>query len=211
MNTTQSLPARGSIRTKATVAFGVAAVSIALVPIVAFGGFGGRGSNGGAVVPPSGGPSAPAPSHQPTSEPSKAPSPSPIPTKAPAHLPLPFKVDLKNSTGADVTVDVVDYTESVVDAVSGTPGEGGSVGNDSIDVKSVGPKSLKLTWIDFGIDNELTLYVYRSDTGYRLVLIQPDPTEPADAMGYDRELILTFADPVSTGQIEASLLDGKGD
>jgi hypothetical protein len=152
----------------------------------------------------------PAPSQKPTTEPTVAPSPSPVPTVAPSPVPLPFKVDLANTTGADVTVDIVDYTESVIDAVSGTPGEGGSVGTYSIDVENVGPTSVKLTWIDFGIDNDLTLYIYRADDGYRLVLIQPDPTGPADAMGYDRELILTFADPVSTSQIEASLQNGKG-
>ena len=218
MTTTQSRPSRGTIRPAAIVAFGVAAVSIALVSIVAFGGFGGRGGYGGAVVPPpsttpSGPAVTPAPSQKPSATPATAPSPSPVPILDPTDGgtdAMPIKVQLENASGADVYVDVVDYTGDVVDAASGTPGEGMSVDNDTIKVESLDPRNLKLTWIDFGIDNALTLYVYRTDGGYRLVLIQPEPTGPADSMGYDRELILTFAHPVSTSQVEASLQDGKG-
>ena len=144
----------------------------------------------------------PAPSKKPTA------TPAPVPTTAPTPIPMPFNVELANASGADVSVDIVDNTEDVVGAVSGTPGEGMSVESYTVEVESVDPTSVKLTWIDFGIDNALTLYVYRTDGGYRLVLIQPEPTGPADAMGYDRELILTFANPVSTSQIDAFLQDG---
>jgi hypothetical protein len=218
MNTTETQPARGATQPAAILAVGVAAVSIALVSIVAFGGFGGRGGDGGTlVIPPSSSPSAPSqrptakPTVDPTAEPSTAPDPSPDPTADPSdggQDAMPIKVQLRNVSGKNVYVDVVDYTGDIADAVSGTPAEGMSVDNDTIEVETVGPRSLKLTWIDFGIDNALTLYVYRSDGGYRLVLIQPKPTGPADAMGYDRELILTFAHPVSTGQVVADLQDG---
>ena len=75
---------------------------------------------------------------------------------------------------------------------SGQPDEGMSVEPGTIKVASVDATTLRLTWVDYPIDNDLTLYVYREDGGFRLVLIQPEPTGPTDAMGSDRELLLTF-------------------
>jgi hypothetical protein len=216
MNTTQSQPTRGTVQGAAIVAIGVAAVSVALVSLVAFGGFGGRGGNGGVVVtPPSASPSAPAvtppPSQQPTVEPTKRPMPTPVPIAVPTDGgvdAMPIKVDLKNATGADVYVDVVDYTGSVVKVASGTPGDGGSVDFHAVEVERLDGTTLKLTWLDFPIDSAMTLYVYRAVGGYRVVLIRPEPTGPTDAMGYDRELILTFAHPTSASQVDASVQNG---
>jgi hypothetical protein len=124
------------------------------------------------------------------------------------HDAMPIKVDLDNATGADVYVDVVDYTDSITGAVSGTPGDGASVGAYELIVEDVDAHTLKLTWQDYPIDNALTLYIYRTEGGYRLVLIQPEPTADTDTVGFDRELILTFEEPVSSSQVEAFLQNG---
>ena len=74
--------------------------------------------------------------------------------------------------------------------------------------RTVGPTTLKLTWIDFPTDNALALYVDRVDGKLRFLLVQPEPTEPTDAIGFDRELVLTFAEPVSAGDVTTMLQDG---
>ena len=218
MNSTQSQPVRGAVRPAAAVAFGVAAVSIALVSIVALGGLGGRGgnsSNGGAVVPPPpASPTAPAVTPAPTTKPTQAPrSPAQTPVPTPEQPDggsdaMPIKVDLENATGADVYVDIVDNTGLLVAAVSGTPGDGTSVEGYTLAVENVDPTTIKLTWIDYPIDNALALYVDTFDGKLRLVLVQPEPTGPTDAMAFDRQLILTFSEPISASQVETFLQDG---
>jgi hypothetical protein len=218
MNTTQSQSAGVATRPTALVALGVAAVSIALVSIVALGGFvgrGGNGANGGVVPPPAASPSAaavtPAPSTRPSRTPSSAPSPTPVPSPAETDGggdAMPTKVELQNATGADVYVDIVDDTGLLVDAASGTPGDGASVEGYTLAVESLGPTTLKLTWIDFPIDNALALYIDRYDGKLRLLLVQPEPKGATDAIGFDRELVLTFSEPISAGEVETFLQDG---
>jgi hypothetical protein len=146
---------------------------------------------------------APAPTDVPEETP--APTDNPEPTDGGTDA-MPIKVDLENATGNDVYVDVVDYGETLVDAVSGTPGDGMSVEPYTLQVENIDERTLRLTWIDYAIDNALTLYVYGD--GDRIVLIQPEPGQAVDSMGFDRELILTFDHAVSAGAIEAFLQDG---
>jgi len=220
MNTAQTQPADRDLRSSAIVAFGVAAVTVSLVAVVALGGLGGRGANDGGVVvpPPASTPSVPAAT--PSSEPSQAPAtpkpttkPTPKPTATPTSEPgdggtdaMPIRVDLRNVTGADIRVDIVDGTGLLVDAESSRPGEGVSV--DRLVVENLDPRTLKLTWSDFPIDNALALYVDRTDDGYRFLLIQPGPTGPTDAIALDRELILRFSEPISAGDVETFLQEG---
>ena len=121
---------------------------------------------------------------------------------------MPIRVDLTTATGADVYVDIVDRTGLLVDAASGTPGDGASVEAYTVKVENLGPTTLRLSWVDFPIDNALALYIDRSEDGYRFVLVQPEPTGPTDAMGFDRELVLTFAQPISASQVETFLQGG---
>ena len=122
---------------------------------------------------------------------------------------MPIKVDLANATDADVYVDIVDETGLLVDAESGTPGDGMSVEPYTLVVENVDANTLRLTWVDFPIDNALALYVIDgTDGGLRLVLVQPEPTGTTDAIGFDRELILSFSQPVPADQVEAFLQDG---
>ena len=218
MNTTQTQPTDRSLRPSAMVAFGVGAVTIALVAVVAFGGLGPRGTNDGGVVvpPPTSAPSAPAPT--PSSEPSRAPAtPKPRATPKPVATPspeptdggtdaMPIRVDLRTVNDADVHVDIVDRTGLLVGAESGHPAEGVSVGD--LEAENLDPRTLKLTWSDFPIDNALTLFVDRTDDGYRFLLIQPEPTGTTDAIAMDRELILRFSEPISAAEVETFLQDG---
>ena len=96
----------------------------------------------------------------------------------------------------------------LVGAASGTPGDGASVEAYTVNVENLDPTTLRLSWVDFPIDNALALYIDRSEDGYRFVLVQPDPTGTTDAMGFDRELVLTFAQPISASQVETFLQGG---
>jgi hypothetical protein len=189
----------------ASITAGVALAAI--VAVSAFGGGGGGGDDVVAPPPASESPSAPAPSPDVTPAPEETPAATPDPEQDGFDA-MPIKVDLENATGADVYVDIADSTGLLVDARSGTPGDGMSVDSYTLEVENVDATTLRLTWVDFPIDNALALYIDESDAGIRLVLVQPAPTGPADAMGFDRELILSFAEPISADDVEAFLQEG---
>jgi hypothetical protein len=234
MQDTQSRPILSSIRPTAIGTVSVMAVAIGLVSIVALGGFGGRGAVGGVVVPPpassspiptaSDEPTAtakPSATAAPTARPTRpavsaapatpVPPRSPRPTSTPeagGRDAMPITVDLTNATGAAVYVDIADHTGLLVDAASGAPGDGASVEGYTLAATNVDARTLKLTWIDFPIDNGLSLYIDRINGHLRLLLIQPEPTGTTDAIGFDRELVLTFSQPVSASSVETFLQGG---
>ena len=148
---------------------------------------------------------APAPSETPDETVVPAPDPTPQPTDGGTDA-MPITVDIETSTGNDVYVDIVDYGETLVDAASGTPSDGMSVEPYTLKVENVDERTLRLTWVDYAIDNALTLYIYGQAD--RLVLIQPEPGQAVDSMGTDRQLILTFYHAVSADAVEAFLQDG---
>ncbi len=155
----------------------------------------------------------PSPTGRPAPTPIATPIATPIVTPIPAPSDgggdaMPMTVDLENATGADIDVDIVDRTGGLVGAVSGRPGDGASVEPYTIIVENVDDRTLRLTWVDYPIDNDLALFVDETSTGVRLVLVQPEPTGPTDAIAFDRILELTFDAPVSAGQVEAFLQDG---
>ena len=121
---------------------------------------------------------------------------------------MPIRVDLRNATAAQVYVDIVDRPGVVVGAESGRPGDGASVESDKLVVQNVDARTLRLTWVDFPIDNALALYIDRTETGYRFVLIQPEPSGDTDSIAFDRELILRFAADISANDVEAFLQGG---
>ena len=183
----------------------------------AFNGRGGAGTVPPATSAPSHAPATPAPTEVPVVTPDPTPDPTPELTPAPTPEPtpvetdggtdaMPIKVDLDNATGADVYVDIVDNSGTVVGAVSGTPGDGVSVEVYTLKIENIDERTLRLTWIDYPIDNALTLYI--NGDASRFVLIQPEPTAETDAIGFDRELILTFDHDISAADIEANLQDG---
>jgi hypothetical protein len=125
---------------------------------------------------------------------------------------VPTVIDLQTADGHDVTVDLSEIVHLLDGAESGNPAEGMSVEPYTLKLENLDERTLKLTWVDFGIDNELALY--RFQDGKVLVMVQPEPTTDVDAIGFDRELILTFKEPVSADEIEGFLqggLDTPGD
>lgn len=93
---------------------------------------------------------------------------SPVPSDPGAAMPI--NVVLDTTDGRVVDVDIVDYPGVIAGGASGQPDEGTSVEPGTITVESVDATTLRLTWVDYAIDNDLTLYVYREDGGFRLVL-----------------------------------------
>jgi len=178
-------------------------VGTILAAVIAFTAFGGGGGTDDPVLPPVVSPSPSAPS-TPVPAPDETPAPTPDPDQGSDGMPI--KVDLQNATGADVYVDIVDSTGLLAEARSGTPGDGMSV--EGLVAENIDATTLKLTWTDFPIDNALALYIDEHEGGIRLLLVQPGPTGTTDAMGFDRELILSFSEPVSADQVETIIVEG---
>src|SRR4029079_18317493 len=105
-----------------------------------------------------------------------------------------------------VAVDIAALTGLAVSATSGSPAEGASA--DGLVVENVDARTLRLTWVDFPIDNVDQLNIEWFDGHLKFVLVQPEPTGVTDSIGFDRELVLTFSEPVSAADIEAILTTG---
>jgi hypothetical protein len=147
-----------------------------------------------------------------TPEPIVVPEPTVAPEPTDDGSDVPTVIDLQTADGHDVTVDLSEIVHLLDGAESGNPAEGMSVEPYTLKLENLDERTLKLTWVDFGIDNELALY--RFQDGKVLVMVQPEPTTDVDAIGFDRELILTFKEPVSADEIEGFLqggLDTPGD
>jgi hypothetical protein len=137
-----------------------------------------------------------------------APDPTPGGSENPGTDPQPVRISLRNTSGQDVFVDIVDRSGTIKRAVSGRPAEGVSVGTGTVQVENLDPRTLRLSWSDFPIDNGLSLYVDAVGVGYRFLLIQPAPTGPSDAIAEDRILELTFDHDISSAEVEAFLQEG---
>ena len=125
---------------------------------------------------------------------------------------MPITVDLETADGHDVHVDIVDRYGLLESAKSGHPAEGMSVEPYTLQIENLDERTLKLTWVDFAIDNALALHFFQD--GKVLVMVQPEPDGDVDAMGHDRALILTFDEPIDADGIEGFLqggLDTPGD
>ena len=186
------------------------AAGVALAAAVAFTAFGGGGDrNDHPVAAPIANPSRadpPDPAGHAGSRPGRdAGAHTPVPEDGGSDA-MPIKVVLENATGADVYVDIADTTGLLVDARSGTPGDGMSV--ETLTAENIDATTLKLTWVDFPIDNALALYIDEHEGGIRFLLVQPEPSGPTDAMGFDRELILSFSEPISAEDVETLLVEG---
>ena len=222
----------GLRRTAATLLLGALVLGGSIATAAAFSGRGSSGHEDPASPAPSTPLVTPAPvTPDPVATPDPSDSPEPIgapePTddgdvpgfERPIDVPeptvgseVPTIVDLETADGHDVSVDLSEIVDLLDSAESGHPAEGMSVEPYTLHIENVDERTLKLTWVDFGIDNELALY--RFQDGKALVLVQPEPTTDVDAVGFDRELILTFKEPISAGDIEGFLqggLDTPGD
>ncbi|HEX5826265.1 MAG TPA: hypothetical protein VFY23_01995 [Candidatus Limnocylindrales bacterium] len=151
-------------------------------------------------------PSAPA---QPSAQPSPTPVPTPVITPKPdkpvvtpgpdgvdgAHFPL----DVPNG---DVTLDIADPDGYLVDATSGTAKDGMSVRWGTAQVRNLDDRTIEVTWVGLPGDEAVTLVV-RPAAGDGLILRfgQDAPPANSDAMGADRVVVLTFANPIAAERI----------
>ena len=94
---------------------------------------------------------------------------------------MPLTVDLETADGHDVYVDIIDRYGLLESAESGHPAEGMSVEPYTLEIENVDERTLKLTWVDFGIDNALELHFFQD--GKVLVMVQPEPAGDTDAIG----------------------------
>lgn len=174
---------------------------IAAVAVVASGALGRAGSQGPTPsAPPSGTP-------KPTPEATPTPTPPAEPSDAPADG--IFDVALDTLDEHDVTIVVDDATGTIVKASTGTPDDGMSVRWFDLKVENVDAKTLRLIWVGLPVDEAMQLSVTRNDGKLHLRFVQASPPMYSDAMGYDRNLVVAFDQPVSAGDVtfsfEASL------
>jgi len=73
-------------------------------------------------------------------------------------------------------------------------------------VENVDDRTLRLTWSDFAMDNALALYI--DEWGATAILVRPGPVGAVDAIGADRQLVLTFDAPIDAGDLRVSVQDG---
>jgi hypothetical protein len=202
----------GSVRPAAAFSFaGLAIVAVAATALAVGGG--NKSAPSEPARPPA---SAVASAPPPPAAPAATPKPmtnlaEPKPTPKATHAnsptdPEPIKVDLKTVDGHAVRVDITDLTGILESAVSGRPAEGASA--EGLVVENVDARTLHLTWVDFPIDNVDALNIEWFDGHLSLLLVQPKPRGVTDAVAYDRELILTFSEPISAGDVEAHITTG---
>lgn len=169
---------------------------IAVVAVVASGALGRAGSDG------------PTPSAPPSASPTPTPeaTPTPTPPAQPSDEPADgiFDVDLDKLDDHDVTIVVDDATGTIVKASTGTPDNGMSVRWFDLKVENVDAKTLRLIWVGLPVDEEMPLSVTRKDGKLHLRFVQDSPPMYSDAMGYDRNLIVTFDQPVSADDVTFS-------
>ena len=210
--TTQTRTDQGRTNAFAIAAGGFAAIAVATAAVVAVVALSGAGKgssghgygDGGVVVPPPTASPSGAATPRPSAKPSATPTTAPIPSSKPAST----RIRIATVNDADVTVDIVDKTARVTHARSGPAIEGVSVDYDRLLVKYVDPRTLRLTWSDYPMDNALTLFVSQDGGRLRLVLVRPGPSGTTDAIAFDRQLLLTFASPIDASDIDQVVQDG---
>jgi hypothetical protein len=199
---------RSTSRTIAALLAGV--VLAAVVALAANAAFGRGTSSPEPSSPPVVTPS-PEPSDEPTppsEEPSEEPSeqPSEQPTEPPTDGPT--KIALENLTGHDVFIAIDDDTGTIVDAQSGTPGDGMSVRWLDVKVENIDADTLRVVWVGLPRDEVVYLDVSTVDGKIRLRFVQDGPPPYSDAIGFDRILELSFDQPVRSEDVLTSIQEG---
>jgi hypothetical protein len=146
------------------------------------------------------------PTPPPSDGPSLPPTPSPTPVE---HPPIAgdVTIDLFTATGHDVEAMVRDTTRTITRVDTGRAGAGMSVRWHDILVRQVDARTVSVTWIGLAIDDEVHVDVAFENSVYLIEIVQTGPEPGTDATGYDRELILTFEQPV----VAADVLGGVAD
>jgi hypothetical protein len=152
------------------------------------------------------------PSPEPSDEPSTPPSdePSEEPSEQPSEPPTdgPTKIALENLTGHDVFIAIDDDTGTIVEAQSGTPGDGMSVRWLDVKVENIDADTLRVVWVGLPRDEVVYLDVSTVDDKVRLRFVQDGPPPYSDAIGFDRILELSFDQPVRSEDVLTSIQEG---
>lgn len=145
------------------------------------------------VVPPV---VSPSPSATPSLPPSSA-EPTPSPSAG-------FQVDLIEHVGQDAYIDVIDGSSTLVDAVSGDPGDGVDVAPGTVQVENdpADPTTIVLTWAGEVCDTSHEL-VIEAD-GRTLDITRPS-CEGDMLGGVGHVLRLRFDGPVPAGEVTATV------
>lgn len=166
-----------------------------------------------AAPPAPSAPAAPSVSADPGRGPSPSPSapagPSNLPTASPTSVPSsgPVAIKLQNATNHDVSLKIQNPDAVLTDARSGKPGDGMSVRwHDSL-VVNLDDDTIEVTFVGLPQDEIVDLVVTSSGDGIHLTLVQTGPMPLSDAMGEDRVLVLSFADPVAAHDVSVEILD----
>ena len=138
--------------------------------------------------------------------PTGVPQPTPVATPLVPSTPQPDGVDgivipLDVFLAHDVKLAISDPEGLLEQAASGQAADGMSVRWGDAIVEHAGPRTIEVTWTGIPRDEVVTL-VARSD-GDRVLLRfgQEAPPPNSDAMGADRVVVLTFAEPVDAGHV----------
>jgi hypothetical protein len=138
--------------------------------------------------------------------PTGVPQPSTPPSPLVPSTPQPDGVDgivipLDVFLPDDVQLAISDREGLIQQAATGQAGDGMSVRWGQAVVRNTGPRTLEVTWTGIPRDELVTL-VARSD-GDRVLLRfgQEAPPANSDAMGADRVVVLTFAEPIDAGHV----------
>jgi hypothetical protein len=177
-----------------------AALLIALIAVVAIVASGALGRVGD--------PGRPTPSAPPSGTPSATPKPTPTPEPSPALPDGIFNVDLDTVDDHDVTIVVDDRTGSVVEVSSGRAGDGMSVRWFDMLVENVDANTLRLTWVGLPVDETVRLFAFEENGKVKLTFVQAAPPINSDAIGFDRVLVVRFAEPTNAEDVEWSMQEG---
>jgi hypothetical protein len=152
---------------------------------------------------------SPGPSERPTAAPTS--SPTLPPSERPGGQPGDdLVVDLNNITGHEVTARITDESGALVGAASGTPGDGMSVRWYEAIVENVDDRTLRIVWVMLPMDGEVGVAITTAGDSVALRLVQPQPPDQSDAIGFDRVLVLRFNRPIAAGSVAVTIERSPG-
>ena len=111
---------------------------------------------------------------------------------------------LAHAVGDDVTVDVADASGTLLEATSGTPGDGASVEPGQLLIVNDDPSTLRLTWTGGPCATADVLLI---DTTGREFLVGQRGCG-GDSIVSDRVLILQFSAPIEASDIVGRVENG---
>lgn len=146
-------------------------------------------------------PSVVVPDASPTTSPIASPTPFPSPTGAAS---AGILVELVVAAGQPQTVDVIDESGKVVEAISGSPtGDGQSFPDAAVEVTNIDATTLQLGWAGFPCRTDHDLLIGTDPLA--MTLVRPPCEGVTDSIGVDRILILRFSEPIIAADVSITL------